>query len=202
MNARWRRLRGDDGFTLPELIIVGIITTLVLVAVGGMYISTLRAERIVNDLSETTTSAQLVARSIDNGVRNGVELTPVAVAPNSGQMFAVCTAGAGEAVEYVWRAWYFGTSGDGEVRTRDFPSDAKPVSPSSADLATWTLLLTGVAPRSGSTSVFTVDGPSQNVATVAFDTKGGRTDTASATIEFAAHLAPHPTYAPGSEPCT
>jgi hypothetical protein len=201
LRRRLDRLRGDEGLTLPEVIVVSIVTTIILIAVGGMYISTLRTERVISDLSQGASSAQLVARSIDSGVRNGVILDSVRIGSDGGQMLAVCTAGAGTTAAYSWRAWYYSPTGNGSIRSRDFASNAKPSVPSASQLSGWTLLLDGIDPRNGA-GVFSVNEPNRTSARIAFAGEGARTDTMSATIEFAPNLAPHPTYAPGSEPCS
>lgn len=210
------RLRDDRGFTLSELIVVGVVTTIILMAIGGMYLSTLRAERTITALSETTTSAQLAARSIDYGVRNGVILRPLHDGADGGQLLAVCTAGAGEGVPvYTWQAWYYSPADGGQIRMRTFDKDAAPAVPSATELAGWTLLLSGVerrpdaaAPSGDGLPVFSVesDDPDSDTAELVevstrFFTTGGGAD--SATIDFTSRLAPHPVYSASEpEPCT
>lgn len=218
MNLRRRldRLRDDRGFTLSELIVVGVVTTIILMAVGGMYLSTVQAERTISALSETTTSAQLAARSVDYGVRNGVVLRPLQEGPDDGQLLSVCTAGAGTAgAIYKWQAWYYSPGGGGQIRTRTFDKDAAPSVPDAGELAGWTLLLSGVerrpdpsAPSGDGLPVFSVesDDPDSTTAELAkvstrFFATGGGAD--SATIDFTSRLAPHPVYSPSEpEPCT
>lgn len=209
-------LRDDRGFTLSEVIVVGVVTTIILMAIGGMYLSTLQAERTISALSETTTSAQLAARSIDYGVRNGVVLQPLQEGTDGGQLLAVCTAGAATgAPVYKWQAWYYSPADGGEIRTRTFDNDTAPSTPDADELATWTLLLSGVEHRPDASDpsgeglpVFSVESDDPDDATAElvkvstrFFTTGGGAD--SATIDFASRLAPHPVYTPSEpEPCT
>lgn len=201
MNRRLRvRLPDERGITLAETLVVSLITVLVLMAAGGMYISTLQAQRTVGELSESANSAQLVARSIDTGVRNAVIVKPIVSGPDGGQLLVVCSAGADPATpSYTWKAWYYSPDDEGELRTRTFSSTAAPTAaPSSAALASWTLLLAGVEPRGAGDTVFGIDTDSR--VSIRFSSTGGDLD--STTIDFASNPAPHPTYAPGSEPCT
>ncbi|QEO09226.1 PulJ/GspJ family protein [Protaetiibacter larvae] len=198
--SRAMTLREDRGVTMAEMLVVMLITTMILLAVGSMYIGTLRVEQTVVALSGSTNGAQLVARSIDDGVRNGVELRPIATGTDGGQLLVVCTAGAQAAISYKWQAWYYSPTGDGELRTKSFTTGLPPVVPDAAALETWTLLLTNIEPRGAANTVFTLDASDDTKVTTQFSTFGDDTD--SATIDFATHLAPHPTYAPGSEPCS
>lgn len=199
--ARLRRAIGDDrGITLAEMIVVMLVTSIILITVGSMYISTLHVEKTVVALSDTTNSAQLVARSIDEGIRNGVQIRPLASGGDGGQLLVTCTAGGAAAITYTWQAWYYSPTGDGTLRTRSFASGLPPVVPDAATLQTWTLLLTNIEPRGAAGTVFTLDPGDDTKVTTQFSTFGDDTD--STTIDFVTHLAPHPTYAPGSEPCS
>jgi len=196
---RERFVRDDAGVTLPEMIVVMLVTSVILLAIGGMYLSTLQAQKTVSSLTGTTNSAQLVSRSIDDGIRNGVEIRALASGADGGQMLLVCTAGSKAAIDYAWQAWYYSPTGDGELRTKTFPKNSAPSAPNAASLASWTLLISNVKAQGPSSTVFTLNGD-KNKATVQFSTFGEDTD--SATIEFSTHLSPHPTYASGSEPCS
>jgi len=203
---RVRRVLGNErGYTLAEMIVVSLVTTIILLAIGGMYISTIQAQRTVSMLTGTTDSAQLAARSIDAGVRNGVEIRPLASGVDGGQLLLVCTATAGEVIDYRWQAWYYSPSGVGEIRTRTFFRTGAPSIPSSAELESWTLLLSGVDARGEDGTVFGTDPDDDALVTIRFSASGvgdGAENINSATIDFESRLAPHPSPAPGSEPCT
>lgn len=193
--------RDERGVTMVEMLVVMLITGMILIAIGGMFISTLQVQRTVLALSEATNTAQLVARSVDDGVRNGVELRPVGTGTDGGQLLVVCTASASSATaKYSWQAWYWSPLGGGSLRTRIFDPGPPPVVPDATTLASWTLLLTNVTPY-GAATVFSVDPARPGAVDVHFSTFGDD-DTDATTIQFQTHLAPHPTYAPGTEPCS
>ena len=196
-------VRDDRGLTLPELIVASMLTVVVLITVGSMYLSTLRVERIVTDLAEGASSAQLVARSIDAGVRNGTYFasTPVVTAGDGTQMLVVCAAGGASAASYTWKAWVYNPAGDGELRTETFAANSAPAMPSAAMLASWSLLATGIEPRNTGGTVFGYDDSvDERRVSIRFASIGDLAD--SATIDFETNLAPQASYAPGSEPCT
>ncbi len=192
------RIADDSGITLAEVIVVSLVTVLILIAAGGMYISTVQTQRTVSELSESADSAQLVARSIDMGVRNAVIVKPLAAGADGGQLLVVCSAGSAATVTYSWKAWYYSPAGNGQLRTKSFASTAAPTVPSASALAGWTLLLDGVKSGGSGGTVFAVD-PDTSRVSIRFSSVGGDTD--STTIKFATNPAPHPTFATGSEPC-
>jgi hypothetical protein len=202
-----RIIRDERGLTLPELIVVSLVTTMLLIAVGGIYLSTIRVQRTVSALTGSANSAQLLVRSVDTGVRNGVKLLPIAVGGDGGQLLAVCTVGAdeGNVNEYFWQAWYYSPEGEGQVRTQRFDPTAPPAVPTAAQLAQWTQLLDGLepllvdpaTPTAAPDRIFDVN---NSTVAIGFYALGENAD--SATIELATHLAPHPSAAPGSEKCT
>lgn len=193
--------RDERGVTMVEMIVVMLITSVILLAIGSMYISTLQVQRTVVALSESTNAAQLVARSVDDGVRNGVELRPLGTGTDGGQLLVVCTAGAQENLDHAWQAWYWSPTDTGTLRTKTFPAGLPPAVPTASALATWTLLLTNVEPQGAGGVVFTTDPALPGAVAVQFSTFGD--DTTSTTIDFTTHLAPHPTPAsPSEEPCS
>jgi len=192
--------RDDRGVTMAEMLVVMLITGMILIAVGAMYISTLQVQKTVVALTGSTNSAQLVASSVDKGVRNGVQLLPIETGTDGGQLLVVCTAGGTEPITYRWQAWYYSPLGTGTLRTTTFGQGLPPVVPDAEALATWTLLLADIEPRGAGGTVFSVDADDAERIDIQFSTFGDDTD--STTIDFATHLAPHPEYAPGSEPCS
>ena len=117
MNAltRLRRRASDDaGFTLMELIVVALLTSLVLAAVGGIYISTVVAQRTVEGITGASNGGQLAARSIDSAVRNASEYEIA----DSGRLLVVRSADA-DADELGWfcQAWYFSSANGGSIRS-------------------------------------------------------------------------------------
>jgi prepilin-type N-terminal cleavage/methylation domain-containing protein len=182
MNRLLRRLREDAGFTMIELIVVCALLGAVMAAVGGMYISTLKAERQVSGDTTAANDAQLAARAIDDAMRNGSSFY-VTDGFDGGQLLVVRTAGAGSSVDWSCAAWYYSPENGGEIRTEVQPDGSNIGLPGNTELPGWTLLVSGLT---SSGAVFTaVD----DVLQVAFETvdSEGRTTT---TIAFASSLSP------------
>lgn len=177
-----RRLRDDAGFTLIEMLVVVGLLFAVFAAVGGMYISTLQAERQVSTDTSSANDGQTVARSIDDAMRNGSSFY-VTAGFDGGQLLVVRTAGASASLDWSCAAWYYTPENGGEIRTEVHPDGSNVGLPGNTELQDWTLLVAGLT---SSGAVFTeVD----DVLQVAFETvdSEGRTTT---TIAFAASLSP------------
>jgi type II secretory pathway pseudopilin PulG len=67
----------DDGLTLIELIIYMLISSMILVAVGGMLINSWRAQDNVISESQATNRGQIVTSAIERAVRNALALKVV-----------------------------------------------------------------------------------------------------------------------------
>lgn len=129
----------EDGFTLVELLISSMLSVVVLGIVGAIIINSLQAERTVREENEAASQGQLVARSITNGVRNSSNLS--LTLPASGtQLLRARVVGSGPTATWSCQSWYFGA---GEIRTKTAEA-AIPV-PTATDVASWTLLASGVS---------------------------------------------------------
>ena len=177
-----RRFREDAGFTMVELIVVVALLFAVFAAVGGMYISTLKAEQQVSGDTSAANDGQLAARAIDDAMRNGSSFY-VTGGFDGGQLLVVRTAGAGSALDWSCAAWYYTPENGGEIRTDVQPDGSNVGLPGNTELADWTLLVSGLT---SSGAVFTqVD----DVLQVAFETVDGKGRTTT-TIAFASSLSP------------
>lgn len=158
-----------DGFTLAELIIYCMLLGLVMTVVGGLFTSTLRAERTVRNVAQAASAAQLGARSIESGVRNATAHSLPLQAGNN-QLLLARTAGQATALTWTCTAWYFSysASGAGTIRYRE--SSTAIAAPTAAQLATWTLLVENVAPSAG-TKIF---GGSGTTLTVDYKVSAGQ----------------------------
>ena len=146
-------MKSERGFTLIELMVAGALSILVLMIVGGMIISSLTTERTVQQSNAASSVGQLAASSITHGTRAASLLSLTAPAADTQLLKAlivddVLSTPAAAHCE----AWYVG---GGEVRTTR-SATAIPT-PSTADLASWTLLADGVT-ASGADPVFAVTG--------------------------------------------
>lgn len=174
-----RDRRADDrGLTLVELVVAGSLLSLVLVVVGGMFVSLVNAERMVTPQSQGTTAAQLAATSIGSAIRNSSEFRITDVGTD--QLLVARVAGNDDAIEWSCRAWYYSSTGVGEIRTTAVPDGTAIVAPTTSQLATWTQLIEGVSPPTG-LPVFAQAGAA---LTVAFDADAG--DSPSVAIRFTA----------------
>lgn len=158
--------RGDGGFTLIEMMVAALLFTLVGIVVGGIFISSLRAQQTVTGVSTSTNTAQSAATSIDNGIRNASGYQLSAAGPD--QLLVARVAGSGSSLTWSCVAWYYSSS-QGTIRTTRGAVGTKITTPTSSQLATWTVLTTAASPRSGSTIFTDVDGTS---VTVSFDVTG------------------------------
>ncbi len=149
----------DGGFTLIELLIYSMLSIVVLLIVGGIFINSLKAERAVRAASEGTSTAQLVAQSLTNGVRNASSAK--VISPTVGTRLLM-TRSVGSDTTPVWscRAWYFG---NGQIRTITSNS-AIPVPAAPADVAGWMLLADGVTADTSATPSPVFDFPSGDTA--------------------------------------
>lgn len=150
-------MKSERGFTLIELMIAGMLSVVVLIIVGGMLISSMKAERVVHDATSASNAGQLVATSVTRGVRNSSAL--ILSTPVSGEQFlrARVSGTGADASAFVCQAWYF--SGD-EIRMKMSPTAI--VAPTPAQLATWTLISDGIGQVSGD-PVFTLNGKQLNL---------------------------------------
>lgn len=152
MNALRARLRSsaDDGFTLVELIVATAVLSVILLAVGGLMFSTTITQRTVTAMSDATNSAQTAADELRTQLRNAAEFRLTTVDAHDQLLVARIASGSSTAT-YVCRAWYFARD-EHELRSTTWPvagSTALPTSPTTVE--GWPLLLSGVAPRTGST---------------------------------------------------
>jgi len=145
--------RGEAGFSLAELLIYSLLLSLVLLIVGGMLISSLGAERTVRTVVEATSQGQLAARSIDKGIRNSLQFTLTTPA-GTNQLIRARVQDSDDAGNVYCAAWYYSTV-DHLIRYKRFTPASPtatgtiPAVPTTAELKTWTLLVSGVRPASG-----------------------------------------------------
>ena len=137
----------DDGFTLIELLVYIVLSVVVLLIVGGIFLNSVNAERTVRGVNSATNSGQIAAQSVTNGVRNSSDIK--LTAPAAGTQLLM-TRSVGSAATPIWtcNAWYVGS---GEIRWKQ--SSTAISAPTAAELATWTVLNADIKPA-GSTPVF------------------------------------------------
>jgi type II secretory pathway pseudopilin PulG len=145
-------MKSERGFTMIELIIASMLSVLVLVVVGGMLINSLSSQRVVLDATQASNTVQFAAKSVTRSVRNASDLR--LTAPVAGeQLLEVRTAGtSADAGVFRCQAWYYSA---GELRMTS--SNSAIAAPTPAQLATWTLIGSGIQQVAGA-PVFALTG--------------------------------------------
>lgn len=144
--------RDDAGLTLIELMVAGLILSIVLLAIGGMLISILTTQRTVANVTQTTTTAQATATAIVAGVRNASDVR-LTTPTGADQLLVVRTANSDDTISWSCRAWYYEAS-TGTIRSMTTPGARIPA-PTAPQLADWAVVATDVTPRTGS-GIFSV----------------------------------------------
>ena len=159
-----RRLRDESsGFTLIELLVASSLTVIIAIVIGSMLMSTLGSEKTIRSTTQATSAGQLVAQSIDKGVRNATWIDLTAA---SGEYFlTVRTASSTATVTYSCQAWYFTPGGSAYVKS----SPTKITKPTGGNVTGWTLLTTGIQ-QAGTASVLARTG---REVTITFEVDAG-----------------------------
>jgi Tfp pilus assembly protein PilW len=149
-----QNLDSESGITLVELLIYSMLLVLVLSIVGGLLTSTTKTSKTVGTITQATTAGQLVASSVESGIRNSSDFrltTPV----GTNQLLIARTAKGGATLTWMCAAWYYSAAGTGNIY---YTTSATAISgmPTTTDLSHWTLLDKGVSPVSG-TGIFTAN---------------------------------------------
>lgn len=150
----------EEGFTLVELLIAVALTSLVITVIGGLFVSVTQTQQTVQAVTASTTSGQQAASTITGRVRNGSGF----LLTNAGadQLLVARSAGTGSSLTWTCYGWYYSASGQSIRMTTSAPG-IKITVPTAAQLAGWTLLVSGVTPRSG-TQVFSSTGTQLSLA--------------------------------------
>lgn len=141
-----RQARGEQGLGLIELMIYAAFSLVVLGMVGSIFIVMLTTQQNVLATNSSASSAQLVATTVETGIRNSTAFA-LTTEPNGNQFLVARSAGSGANPSWQCIAWYY--SVDGAIRYHR--SESAITAPSSGELTSWTLLGTGLLPTQGST---------------------------------------------------
>ena len=146
------RRASDAGFTLVEMIVAAAVFSLVALTVMGVLLTTITTEVKIRNVSLATSQAQLVTRSLNDGISNAATPQRLIVPASTADQLLMARV-AGEAASLGWscQAWYFSAT-EGTIRTTS--SSTAIATPTASQLATWTLLASGVRPLDGATTVF------------------------------------------------
>lgn len=75
MRARLRRARGEDGYTLIELLVAAAMGAVVMSAVAMLVISAVRGQPEISKKAQNITTARWVLDRITHEIRNGISVT-------------------------------------------------------------------------------------------------------------------------------
>lgn len=171
-----RTLTTDEGFTLSELAVYGMLLGLVVSTAAGILISGTVSERTVRTVVGASTASQLVADSIETGIRNSSAYA--LTEPSTGtQLLRARVAQGTSGVEWNCAAWYYTPNlRNGSVW---YKSDSAAIAnPTNANISSWILLADGITPPPGSTAIFTIGA---NQLTFSFEAVAGQDPPASVT---------------------
>lgn len=174
MNARIRDRRPsastDAGFTLVELLVSIALFSIVITVVGGVLISSFRADQTVRTVTTGTTDGQLALNVIDADVRNS-SIVSVRPAPATDSQLVVARVTPRSGPQCV--ALYYNASQNEIRRTTSTSAISMPAN----DAATngWPVIATGVVqlpnPAGGFVPVFLAD--NDRTVTVRFAADAG-----------------------------
>lgn len=139
---------------LIELLVYSMLMLVVLGVVGGFLVVLLNVQREVVNTSSAAASSQLVANTVETGIRNATAFN-LTTQNTSDQMLVARSADSGETIRWVCVAWYYSTAGTGSVR---YLRSTGPIGvPNAGELSSWTLLGDGISPTLGA-GIFSVTG--------------------------------------------
>lgn len=142
----------ESGFTLVELLVSSMLAILILTIAGSILLSGLRTQETATSVTDATTSAQQIARSVQAGVRNASALSLTTPTADSELLLARVFDSADNSAAAHCQAWYYTTQNNGAVYTA---TSAGPIAaPSTLPASGWTLLGSGVSPQSSGGPVF------------------------------------------------
>ncbi|MHB1234482.1 MAG: PulJ/GspJ family protein [Microbacteriaceae bacterium] len=164
VGRRPRRDVGDDaGFSLIELIVSMGISVMILVVVGGLLTNGIRTEGSVRAAAAATNLGQLIAGSVEGGVRNASAVTVIPGTDAGSQLLLARTVSGGATPVWSCRAWYYTPATGGAIYTMSTTPAAQIPVPSGNPGPGWTLMGAGLAPVDAATSTTVFSAPSGRV---------------------------------------
>jgi type II secretory pathway pseudopilin PulG len=149
----WLAQDREGGITLIELLVSSMLAIVILTIAGSMLISGLRTQETATSVTDATTSAQQIARSLQAGVRNASALsTTTGGDPGSQVLLARVLDSTANSTSAHCQAWYYTTQNGGAVYTTT--NSAAIAIPGGPPGSGWTLLGTGVSPSASGGPVF------------------------------------------------
>lgn len=144
----------DEGLSLVEVIIYTMLLAVISAVAGSLLITALTSQRDITAMGSATSRVQVVASSVENGVRTASTVsvpTPTAV----GQRLIARTGTFTATGSATWKCQSWLIAPDGKVYHRVASAAfAAPASLSAADLNGWQLIAEGVRTAPGAASAF------------------------------------------------
>jgi hypothetical protein len=158
------RAEPDAGLSLMEVVMALVLSTVVLGIVGSLLFQTFNVQTRVRTSATAVNEGQTVLSSIQAKLRPSTVLTSTADA--SGVLLVAQTKNAAGVTSCGYRAYYFKYGNGGAIYTKS--STSAITAPSSAQLASWLTMITGVS-KVGSDLPFSLGtGTTAAVATIHF----------------------------------
>ena len=142
--------RSDAGVSLVELLIYMLLAVVVLTMIAAILINSLRAESTVRASAEATSTAQLVAQSLNRGVHNASALE---VVDSGSQRHSASHPSIDSSSAGAWKCQAWAVV-EGEFRTTTSNTAIVPPS-TAAEVADW-LLLANEAKTIGANPIFSI----------------------------------------------
>ncbi len=137
----------DDGFTLVELIVYGLLLIVVLSVVAGLFVSLYSTQKSVDAISNATSDGQSADDSIQAGIRNSTGFVVLGSTNGGDQLLVARTLGSGATATTRCVGWFY-SAADRTIRTTQLTAPVAGM-PGASTVATWTLLASGVSPVPG-----------------------------------------------------
>ncbi|TFC66618.1 PilW family protein [Cryobacterium sp. TMT2-4] len=138
----------ERGFSLAELLIYMALLVLVLFVAGGLLVNGLRTQETTQSVTNASTTAQQIARSVQAGVRNASAVTVVTDAVAGTQLLVVRAIGTDpSSTAASCQAWFYTPHNGGSIYTKRTSSPATLITvPAGGPQGVWSLLGSGVSP--------------------------------------------------------
>ncbi|WP_206750643.1 type II secretion system protein J [Cryobacterium sp. TMT2-10] len=186
---------GESGLTLVELLVAMVLSVVILSIAGGLLLNAVRAQNAVQSATAATNLGQLIARSVEAGVRNASAVTVINDPLTGTQLLIARTAGRGSTNSWSCQAWFYTPANGGAVYTSRTTPPAAIMAPSGIPIAPWTLIGDRLSSVDAATSTNVFSAPSGRVDLKFVVTNGKR---APILVQSTVYLRKAPTV---SSPC-
>ncbi|MDH6179894.1 hypothetical protein M2152_000076 [Microbacteriaceae bacterium SG_E_30_P1] len=154
----------DSGMSLAELLVYVMLLVVITAIAGSLLITALTSQRDLTAMASATSRAQVVAASIEKGVRTASTVSaPAATAIGQRLVTRTGTFAAAGTATWQCQSWLITPAGDVYHRTST-AAIAAPTSLSPSGLSGWSLIAERVRTAPGATAAFTVNGGTVSLA--------------------------------------